>query len=153
MNTGHWELETVFRRLRMLRMFKIALVLAAGVAVLQPHVLASGSSAPPAPSGGSSSMRAMTPEERAVEAYRSGGEHRVKGRKLDEEAASKTGNDAGKTAAKARSEFEKSIKDFKNAAKLNPKLPQPYNGMGYAYRKMGDYAAALDMYDQAIKLA
>jgi tetratricopeptide (TPR) repeat protein len=98
-------------------------------------------------------MRAMTPEERAVEAYRSGDEHRVKGRKLDEEAASKTGNDAGKTSAKARSEFEKSIKDFKNAAKLNPKLPQPYNGMGYAYRKMGDYAAALDMYDQAIKLA
>ena len=137
----------------MLRRFKIALVLAAGVGLSQAGVLASGSSAPSAPSGGSPSMRSMTPEERAVEAYRSGDEHRVKGKKLDEEAASKKGTDAEKALAKSRSEFEKSIKDFKNASKLNPKLPQPYNGMGYAYRKMGDYTTALEMYDQAIKLA
>ena len=50
-------------------------------------------------------------------------------------------------------EYEKALKDFKNAAKLNPELYQAYNGMGYAYRKTGDYAKALEMYDQAIKLA
>jgi tetratricopeptide (TPR) repeat protein len=110
----------------------------------------SGASMPSAPS---SSMRSMTPEERAVEAYRSGDEHRVKGKKLEEEAAKKTGTDADKTAAKARSEFEKSLKDFKNAAQLNPQLFQAYNGMGFAYRKTGDYAKALEMYDQAIKMA
>ena len=63
------------------------------------------------------------------------------------------GSDADKTKAKAKSEFEKSLKDFKNAAKLNPQLFQAYNGMGYAYRKTGDYAKALEMYDQAIKMA
>jgi tetratricopeptide (TPR) repeat protein len=98
-------------------------------------------------------MRTMTPEERAVEAYKNGDEHRVKAKKLEDEAAGKTGKDAEKATAKARSEFEKSLKDFKNAAKLDPKLYQAYNGMGYAYRKTGDYATALEMYDQAIKLA
>jgi len=95
----------------------------------------------------------MTPEERAVAAYKSGDDHRVKGKKLEEEAAAKKGSDAEKTTAKARSEFEKSLKDFTNAAKLNPKLAPAYNGMGYAYRKTGDYAKALEMYDQAIKMA
>jgi len=98
-------------------------------------------------------MRSMTPEERAVEAYRSGDEHRVKGKKLEEDAATKQGADAEKATAKARSEYEKSLKDFKNAAQLNPQLFQAYNGMGFAYRKTGDYAKALEMYDQAIKMA
>ena len=89
-------------------------------------------------------MPPMSPEERAVEAYKSGDEHRVKGKKLEEEALRKTGADAEKTTAKAKSEFEKSLKDFKNAAKLNPELFQAYNGMGYAYRKTGDYAKALE---------
>jgi tetratricopeptide (TPR) repeat protein len=110
----------------------------------------SGASMPSAPS---SSMRTMTPEERAVEAYRSGDEHRIKGKKLEDEAATKQGADAQKTTAKARSEFEKSLKDFKTAAQLNPELFQAYNGMGFAYRKTGDYAKALEMYDQAIKMA
>src|SRR5512132_3524542 len=110
----------------------------------------SGASMPSAPS---SSMRSMTPEERAVEAYRSGDEHRVKGKKLEEEAAAKKGSDADKTAAKAHSEFEKSLKDFKTAAQLNPPLFQAYNGMGFALRKTGAYARALEMYDKAISMA
>jgi tetratricopeptide (TPR) repeat protein len=126
-------------------------VLIAGLAVAQLSLGASGSSVP-APSG-SAPMRTMTPEERAVEAYRNGDEHRVKGKKLEDEASAKSGKDAEKAASKARGEFEKSLKDFKNAAKLDPKLYQAYNGMGYAYRKTGDYAAALEMYDQAINLA
>jgi tetratricopeptide (TPR) repeat protein len=115
-------------------------------------VAASGSGAS-MPSSPSSSMRSMTPEERAVEAYRSGDEHRVKGKKLEEDAATKQGADAEKATAKARSEYEKSLKDFKNAAQLNPQLFQAYNGMGFAYRKTGDYAKALEMNDQAIKMA
>ena len=49
----------------MTRTFKIALLLAAGFGVGEISVSANGSSAPAA---ASSSMRAMTPEERAVEA-------------------------------------------------------------------------------------
>jgi tetratricopeptide (TPR) repeat protein len=98
-------------------------------------------------------MPSMSPEERAIEAYKSGDDHRLKGKKIEEDAATKTGGDAEKATAKARGEYEKSLKDFKNAAKLNPKLAPAYNGMGYAYRKTGDYAKALEMYDQAIELA
>jgi tetratricopeptide (TPR) repeat protein len=36
---------------------------------------------------------------------------------------------------------------------LNPNLPQAYNGLGYAYRKLGDYAKALENYDRALQLS
>ena len=137
----------------MSRTFRHAVFLAAAVGIAHVAVFANGSSVPAGPSSSSSSLPSMTPEERAVEAYRSGDNHRVKGRKLEEAAAAKKGSDANKAVAKARNEFEKSLKDFKDAAKLNPKLFQAYNGMGYAYRKTGDYVKALEMYDQAIKMA
>lgn len=137
----------------MFRMLRSTVLLVAAVGVAHVGILASGSSAPAPSGGGSSSLPSMTPEERAVAAYKSGDDHRVKGKKLEEEAAAKKGTDAEKTTAKARSEFEKSLKDFTNAAKLNPKLAPAYNGMGYAYRKTGDYAKALEMYDKALALA
>jgi tetratricopeptide (TPR) repeat protein len=140
----------------MSRTFRQAVFLffvAIAVGIAHVALFANGSSAPAGPSAGSSSLPSMTPEERAIEAYRNGDNHRVKGRKLEDEAAAKKGSDADKATAKARSEFEKSLKDFTNAAKLNPKLFQAYNGMGYAYRKTGDYVKALEMYDQAITMA
>jgi tetratricopeptide (TPR) repeat protein len=137
----------------MSRTFRNAVLLAAAVGIAHVGIFANGSSVPAGPSSSSSSLRSMTPEERAVEAYRSGDNHRVKGRKLEEEVATKKGGDADKAAAKARSEFEKSLKDFTNATKLNPKLYPAYNGMGFAYRKTGDYVKALEMYDYAVKLA
>jgi len=138
----------------MFRMLRSAVLLAAAVGAAHVGILASGSSAPAAPSGGGgSSMPSMTPEERAVAAYQSGDDHRVKGKKFEEEATTKKGADVEKTLAKAKSEYQKSLKDFTNAAKLNPKLAPAYNGMGYAYRKTGDYAKALEMYDQAIERA
>ena len=138
----------------MFRMLRSAVVIGAAVGLAHVGILASGSSAPaPPPGGGGSSMATMSPEERAVEAYKSGDDHRVKGKKLEDEATTKKGADVEKTLAKAKSEYQKSLKDFTNAAKLNPKLAPAYNGMGYAYRKTGDYAKALEMYDQAIELA
>src|SRR5262245_28954361 len=138
----------------MFRMLRSAVVLVAAVGAAHVGILASGSSVPaPAPGGGGSSMATMTPEERAVEAYKSGDDHRVKGKKFEEEATTKKGADIEKTLAKAKSEYQKSLKDFTSAAKLNPKLAPAYNGMGFAYRKTGDYAKALENYDQAIELA
>jgi len=138
----------------MFRMLRSAVVLGAALAVAHVGILASGSSVPThSGGGGGSSLPSMSPEERAVEAYKSGDDHRVKGKKLEEEATTKKGADVEKTLSKAKSEYQKSLKDFTNAAKLNPKLAPAYNGMGYAYRKTGDYAKALEMYDQAIELA
>lgn len=133
----------------MSRTVKGILVLGVAFACYQAVAFASGSSLP----SSSSSPASMTPEERAIEAYNSGIEHKDKGRKFEEQAAAKQGNDAQKLMEKARGEFEKSLKDFKNAAQSSPKLFQAYNGMGYAYRKTGNYTESLAMYDKAIGMA
>jgi tetratricopeptide (TPR) repeat protein len=136
----------------MSRTFKAAFLLAAAVGLWQASAAANGSSTPSS-SAPSSGMASMSPEERAIEAFKSGDGHRIKGRKLEEEGATKKGADVEKSAAKARGEFAKSLKDFQKAAELNPQLFQAYNGMGYGYRKTGDYARALEMYDRAISMA
>jgi tetratricopeptide (TPR) repeat protein len=136
----------------MSRTFQAAVLLAAAVGLWQISAAANGSSAPSG-SSGSAGMASMSPEDRAMEAFKSGYGHAIKGRKIEQETAGKTGADAEKSTAKARSEFEKSLKDYQKAAQLNPQLFQAYNGMGYGYRKTGDYAKALEMYDQAIKMA
>jgi len=135
-------------------MFRMSVLLAAAVGLAHVGIFANGSSMPSAPSGGgTSSLPSMTPEERAIAAYKSGAEPRIKGKKFEDEAAMKKGADIEKTLAKAKSEYQKSLKDFTSAAKFNPQLAPAYNGMGFAYRKTGDYAKALEMYDQAIELA
>ena len=53
---------------------------------------------------------------------------------------------------KAKKEYEKALKDFKSAAAGSPQMYQAYNGMGFSYRKTGDYAKALEMYDRALAL-
>lgn len=133
----------------MSRTVKGILVLGAAFACYQAVALASGSSLP----SSSAAPATMTPEERAIEAYNSGIEHKDKGRKFEEQAAAKQGNDAEKLLAKAQGEYEKSLKDFRNAAQNSPKLFQAYNGMGYAYRKTGNYTESLAMYDKAIGMA
>jgi tetratricopeptide (TPR) repeat protein len=137
----------------MSRTFNAAVLLAAAVGLWQVSAVANGSSAPSAPSAGSSGMASMSPEERAIEAFKNGDGHRIKGRKLEEESVTKKGADVAKSVAKARGEFEKSLKDFQKAAALNPQLFQAYNGMGFALRKTGDYEKALEMYDRAIGMA
>jgi tetratricopeptide (TPR) repeat protein len=133
-----------------------ALLLAACAGLHQAAIGANGGAAPPPPSGGgmSSAPRAMTPEELAVAAYNSGLGHRDKALKSEEKAiAAKKDSDRAKEEKKAREEYEKAFKDFKKAAEHNPALPQAYNGMGFAYRKLGDYTKALEMYDRALQMA
>ena len=137
----------------MSRSLKAALAIAVAVGLYQVAAGANGSSLPAAPSSGSTSMPTMTPEERAVQAYNSGNDHREKGRKAEDQAMTKQGSERDKTLKKAQEEFDKALKDYRNAAKINPKLFQAYNGMGYSLRKAGDYAKALEMYDQAIQMA
>jgi tetratricopeptide (TPR) repeat protein len=134
-------------------MWKAGVVLAAAFALYQVSAGASGGSmpAPVAPAG--ASMPSMTPEDMARAAYNSGIEHKDKGLKLEQKAAADQAKDQQKNLAKAKNEFEKSLKDFKKAADIVPSLPQAYNGMGFAYRKLGDYATALEMYNKALQLA
>ena len=140
----------------MLRIVKSLVTLVALVAVCQAAAGANGTSVPssPSPSPSASPSRTLTPEEMAVNAYNSGLDHRTRGKKAEEKAASaKKDSDRVKEEKKAREEYEKAFKDFKKAAELNPSLPQAYNGMGFAYRKLGDYTKALENYDRALQLA
>ena len=124
----------------MKRIWKGGVLLAVAIACWQVTTGASGSgmSAPSSPAP----MRTISPEEMAREAYNSGINHKDRGLKAEV-----------KDPKKARSEYEKALKDFKRAAEIMPELFQAYNGMGFAYRKTGDYPKALEMYDKAIQMA
>jgi tetratricopeptide (TPR) repeat protein len=131
----------------MFRMLKAAVALAALVALCQAGAVASGSRAP------SPSSPAMSHEEVAVQAYNSGIDHRDKGTKLELQATTAAAKDRDKILDKAKKEYTNALKDFKRAADNSPKMYQAFNGMGYAYRKTGDYTKALEMYDKALSLA
>src|SRR5439155_13573405 len=54
---------------------------------------------------------------------------------------------------KALDEYGKGLKDFQKAVKLDPKNYRAFNGLGYAYRKTGDYTKALENYSEALTLS
>src|SRR3954453_2269771 len=126
-------------------------LLGASVAVFQVGAFASGSAVPSAPAGPSAPNR--SPEEMAIASYNSGIDHKDKGVKLELAAAGVTDpKERAKADDKAKKEFEKALKDFKSAASGSPQMYQAYNGMGFSYRKTGDYVKALEMYDKALTL-
>ena len=136
----------------MKRTVRALVLLGASVGLYQALALASGSAVPaPAASGPSAPVR--TPEEMAIESYNNGIEHKDKGIKIEASAATTADlKERAKAADKARKEYEKALKDFKSAADRNPQMYQAYNGMGFSYRKTGDYTKALEMYDKALAL-
>jgi tetratricopeptide (TPR) repeat protein len=129
---------------------KAGSILAITVGAVQVVLVANGVAIP---SGPSNAAPAMTPESMAVDAYNSGIRHRDRAIKADSEALKqKKPEDRLKREKTAREEYGKALKDFQKAAELNPGLPQAFNGMGYSYRKLGDFEKALASYDQALKL-
>jgi tetratricopeptide (TPR) repeat protein len=138
----------------MFRIVKGAVTLAAIVGLCQVGAAANGVSVPPPSSGPSAApSRPLTPEEMAIDAYNSGIGHRDRAVKAETQALKeKKDNDRAKNEKKSKEEFDKALQDFKKAAELNPKMPQAYNGMGYSYRKLGDYNKALENYDRALEL-
>jgi tetratricopeptide (TPR) repeat protein len=136
--------------MRMKQTVSAIILLGASVALYQAVAFASGSSMPSAPAPGPSApMR--TPEEMAIAAYNSGVDHKEKGLKIEATAPADP-KERAKVADKAKKEYEKALKDFKSAASNSPEMYQAYNGMGFSYRKTGDYAKALEMYDRALTL-
>src|SRR5262249_44177624 len=128
----------------MFRMWKSALVLTGvvgiGLLAASPALRANGSAAPAPSGGGGSSMAPLTPEDMARDAYNSGIDHKNKGVKAEMDAEKQTkASDRDKALAKAKDEFGKALKDFEKATKLVPNIYQAYNGLGFAYRKTGDY--------------
>jgi tetratricopeptide (TPR) repeat protein len=136
--------------MKMKQFVTAGVVLGASLVLYQVSAIASGSKAPsPAPEA---AMPMRTPEEMAIAAYNSGVDHKDKGLKIEESGVSKDAKERAKIADKAKKEYEKARKDFKSAASNAPQMYQAYNGMGFSYRKTGDYAKALEMYDRALQL-
>lgn len=135
-----------------MRTAKLVLFIAAVVGLVQ-IVVASGSKVP---SSSSSSDTARTPQEMARSSYNSGISHKDKAQKMETDGVTQTFKDAkekDKFDAKVKDEYNKALKDFQNAAKQDPTLFQALNGLGFAYRKLGDPAKALENYDKALQMA
>lgn len=134
----------------MSRMFAIAW--AVGALVIAADRTPAGANALPVPPP--KSTRPLTPGERAVEAYNKGLEHRNRALQADARAA-KAASAAGRAehARRAREEYERALERFQAAADLDPALPQAWNAVGFAYRKLGDFERALASYERALTLA
>ena len=104
------------------------------------------------PAGGNSETSARkTPEQMAVASYNAGLNH--KKRALDYEAkAAKAKNDGDrdKQLAKAKSQYEDAVEDYKKAIGYDRRAYQAMNELGYAWRKTGDYENALRAYNTAL---
>ena len=50
------------------------------------------------------------------------------------------------------SQYEKAIKSYDKAIRLNPKTANAYNKRGVAYQALGQYDKAIQDYDEAIRL-
>ena len=98
-------------------------------------------------------MPTATPEQEAIEYYNDGISYRDKADKCEKEATAET--DAAKKAKlleKSKSQHESSIKKYSKAVARNPQMVPAWGSLGYAYRKTGNYPAALEAYDKALAL-
>jgi len=124
--------------------------LAFAISIAIPGVVAASGDSPMAPS---TQTPSLTPEQQAVEYYNDGVADRERADKLELQSAEES--DAAKKAKlleKSKRVHESSIKAFTKAVGNDPKMFQAWGGLGYAYRKTGNYPLALEAYDKALAL-
>jgi tetratricopeptide (TPR) repeat protein len=137
-------------------MTRTRFVLATGglvaAALLAPGALAASKSGVPAPLPPGPRQQ-LTPEQQADALYNDGLEYRDKATKYDKEAAAEAdAKKKGKLEAKAKDKYQDAARKFSEAVKKNPNHYSAWGNLGYAFRKTGDYAAALEAYGKAIAL-
>lgn len=104
-------------------------------------------------SGPSMPVVQRSPQELAQGHYRQGVKHKERAWRHEERALaedSQKGRD--KRLARAQREYEKAIKDYRQALGLNPRLYLAMNELGYALRKSGDFQTAVRAYNSALRL-
>jgi tetratricopeptide (TPR) repeat protein len=122
-------------------------VLLAGL--VSSPVFASGLGSVPTPS----TAHGLTAQERAILSFNDGIKARENAWKLEKELT--TESDAGrrtKLESKIRKNYESAVRSQLDATRLDPSLFQAFGELGYAYRKNGNYAAALEAYDHALAM-
>ena len=93
------------------------------------------------------------PADDAMMSFNDGVSARDRAWKLEKELA--TAKDAAakaKLEAKIVKAYQAAVRSQKNAVRYNPALFQAYGELGYALRKTGDHAAALEAYDKALAI-
>jgi tetratricopeptide (TPR) repeat protein len=91
--------------------------------------------------------------QHAFAAYNSGVEHMKQADEADAEAAKASDPEQQKKAAKhAHNMYVEARKDYEESVRADPSHPEVWNNLGYTYRKLGTYDAALKAYDRALAL-
>lgn len=101
--------------------------------------------------GGMTSAPRMTPQQQAARSYNAGLNHKKRAQAYEEKAAAaKDEKNRDKQLAKAKSQYEDAIDDYKKAIGYDMSSYMAMNEMGYAYRKTGDYEMAVKSYNTAL---
>ena len=104
-------------------------------------------------SSGSSAGSSRSPERIAKRAYEAGLSYKKKAWKYEEKAAkADDAEDRDELLAKAQKAYGSAIESQTAAVKADPKNYEAENELGYALRKTGQYAPAIEAYDRALAL-
>lgn len=93
------------------------------------------------------------PHDDAVISFNDGLASRDRAWKLEKDLAKATDAAAkAKIEEKIRKAYQSAVRSQRSAIRYDPKLFQAHGELGYALRKTGDYAAALESYDKALEI-
>ena len=94
-----------------------------------------------------------SPAKIALRHYKAGLAQRDKAVQYEQKAREQEGQKKReKLLAKATKKYRSAIRSYRSALQRNDQLVPAYNDLGYALRKTGDYAGALEAYDRALEL-
>lgn len=95
--------------------------------------------------------KAAETKQQAIEKYNNGVKHMDKAREIAVKGDSAYAYNYRATSdAKAAKEYNKAIKDFREALMHDPKMIEAHNNLAYCYRKVGKFQESLAAYDAAL---
>jgi len=104
-------------------------------------------------SGGDMPSQRMSPADIAKREYNDGVNAVKQAKKYEESAVAEAKPEKkDKLQQKARKQFEKARGRFANAVRGQPQMYEAWNYIGFTSRKLGEYDASLQAYDEALRL-
>ncbi len=97
--------------------------------------------------------QAAEKEKKAIAQYNDGVKHMDKAKTIVSKGDSTYAfNYRATSDAKAKKEYDKSVKNFTAAVELKPEFAEAWNNLGYCYRKLDKLPLSLDAYHKALEL-
>ncbi len=107
---------------------------------------------PTTPGTASATAQESAHDAAAVAVYNAGVELLKRADQLDAAAAGQADAARAKTEQGAHAAYTEARAKFQEATQRDPSLPEAWNNLGYARRKLGDYESALAAYARALAL-